>query len=57
MNKDKKNTSKLFYWNLTYKEKFQRTLIVLPFLIMAIISILYKNKAMSSSRRRMTLMK
>ena len=37
MNKDKKNTSKLFYWNLTYKEKFQRTLIVLPFLIMAII--------------------
>ena len=43
MNKDKKNTSKLFYWNLTYKEKFQRTLIVLPFLIMAIILIMIES--------------
>lgn len=43
MNKDKKNTSKLFYWNLTYKEKFQRTLIVLPFLIMAIILMMIEN--------------
>ena len=44
MNKSKKITGlKLFFWNLTYKEKFQRTLISLPFVIIAIIAIIIES--------------